>query len=410
MKRNSLFSLLMGFVLMGVACTSQPAPQSQVESDFAFADQQLRVALQAADSMMAADGTSWDGGKVFPRTLTPTGELVMVDAPDWTSGFFPGELWYMYEYTQDPFWLEKAQQYTEALESERYNTTTHDLGFMLYCSYGNGNRLAADSAYVAVMVDGAKSLASRFNPTVGLIRSWDNWGGDFKWDFPVIIDNMMNLEFLFWATKVTGDSTFYNIATTHADTTMANHFRADNSSFHVVDYDTITGKAIMHGTHQGYSDASAWSRGQAWGLYGYTVCYRETGEARYLEQAEKIADFIFSHENLPEDLIPYWDYDAPATDVHPRDVSAATITASALYELAGYAAEGNNYRELADTILANLSANYLNEVGSEKGFLLRSSTGHIPGNVEIDVPLCYADYYFLEALLRKRALDAATAE
>ena len=216
---------------------------------------------------------------------------------------------------------------------------------------------------------------------------------------------MMNLELLFWAARESGDSTFYKIAVTHADTTMKNHFRPDYSSFHVVDYDTLSGKVLGRQTHQGYADSSAWARGQAWGLYGYTVCYRETKDPKYLAQAENIAGLIFSNKNMPEDLIPYWDYDAPGIPDEPRDVSAATVAASALYELSTFSADSVKYRAWADRIIDTLSANYLVLPGTMHGFLLRSSTGHKPGGTEIDVPIVYADYYFLEALLRKQRLE-----
>ena len=276
-------------------------------------------------------------------------------------------------------------------------------GFMLYCSYGNGYRMEQSDKYKQVLLEGANSLASRFNPVVGCIRSWDH-NGD-KWQYPVIIDNMMNLEFLFWATKASGDSTFYKIAVTHADNTMKYHFRKDYSSYHVIDYDTITGNVRNKHTHQGYAHESAWARGQAWGLYGYTMCFRETGDRRYLNQAEQIASFIFHHPNLPSDLIPYWDYNDPETPASPRDVSAATITASALYELSAYSDKGGQYKKWADTIMENLTESYRVPLNQMHGFLLHSSTGHKPAGTEIDVPIVYADYYFLEALLRKKNLE-----
>jgi uncharacterized protein YyaL (SSP411 family) len=236
---------------------------------------------------------------------------------------------------------------------------------------------------------------------VGAIRSWDH--SKDKWDFPVIIDNMMNLELLFWASRQTGDPQYYNIAVKHAETTLANHFRADYSSYHVVDYDTLTGKVLKKTTHQGYSDASAWSRGQAWGLYGYTMCYRETGIVSFRYQAEKIANFILQNPNLPEDKIPYWDFGAPANLQTPRDVSAATVTASALLELAKLVpSKKDNYLQAAETILKNLQKDYLSKQGTNKGFLLGHSTGSFPQNSEVDTPIIYADYYYLEALVRQK--------
>jgi uncharacterized protein YyaL (SSP411 family) len=214
---------------------------------------------------------------------------------------------------------------------------------------------------------------------------------------------MMNLELLFAATRLTGDSSFYRIAVSHANTTMKNHFRPDYSSYHVIDYDTLTGNVVKRNTHQGYSDESAWSRGQAWALYGYTMCFRETRDPRYLELAEKIAAYILTHPNLPRDLVPYWDFNAPAIPDEPRDASAAAIMASALYELSTFSSSGD-YRKTADKILQNLTKDYRSEIGANKGFILLHSTGSKPANSEVDVPLNYADYYYVEALLRSRNL------
>ncbi len=401
--KHTFHLLLASVALSSLALVSCTPKTSVVASDFAFADGQLRIALQCADSIRTAQGKTLVE-LPSPRNIEPDNSMRLVPASDWCSGFFPGELWYMYEYTGDPFWKQQAETYTEALESQKSNRGTHDIGFMMYCSFGNGQRLAPNDHYQAVLLKSARSLASRFNPTTGCIRSWDNWGPTFPWQYPVIIDNMMNLELLFWATQATGDSTFYKIAVTHADTTMKNHFRPDYSSYHVVDYDTVSGKRIAQQTHQGYADSSAWARGQAWGLYGYTVCYRETKDPKYLGQADRIAAYILSRSNQTADMIPYWDYDAPNIPNEPRDVSAATVTASALYELSTYSADSVKYRAMADSIINNLSKSYLVKPGTMHGFLLRSSTGHKPNGSEIDVPIVYADYYFLEALLRKERL------
>jgi len=267
----------------------------------------------------------------FPRAVKD-GALVAVASNDWTSGFYSGNLWLMYDHTKNKKWEIAARKWTAGLEKEKFNTHTHDLGFMLYCSFGNGYRLTKDPAYKEILLQGAKSLSSRFRKNTGVIRSWNHG----KWQFPVIIDNMMNLELLFWATKMTGDSSFYKIAVTHANTTMKNHFRPDNSSYHVVNYDTLNGSVLDKVTHQGYSDESAWARGQAWGLYGYTVAYRETKDKRYLEQAVRIADFYLNHPNLPKDKVPHWDFNAPNIPNEERDASAAAIAASGLLEPCGY--------------------------------------------------------------------------
>ena len=339
---------------------------------------------------------SFKDTNAFPRSVKDNA-LVSVPSRDWTSGFYAGVLWQMYELTKDDTWAKSARKWTESLEKEQYNTRTHDLGFMLYCSYGNGLRLAPSRAYEEVLLQGARSLATRFRQTTGTIKSWDHGA----WEFPVIIDNMMNLELLFWATKVSGDSAFYQIAVTHALTTMKNHFRPDNSSYHVVDYDTVTGKVEGRVTHQGHADESAWARGQAWGLYGFTLTYRETKDKRFLDQAIRIADFMLKHPNLPADKVPYWDFNAPGMPNEERDASAAAIMASALLELSQYVENGMRYNDAAAEILESLaSPAYMARPGTNHGFILMHSTGHKPAKSEIDVPIIYADYYFIEALRR----------
>jgi len=336
-----------------------------------------------------------------PRTTNEDGSIKLVPSRDWTSGFFPGCLWLLYEFSLDEKWKLAAQKFTAIVEQEKFNAGTHDMGFKMFCSFGNGYRLTQDAKYKEILLQSARTLITRFNPKVGCIRSWDHHQD--VWQFPVIMDNMMNLELLFWATKMSGDSTFYRIAVTHANTTLKNHFREDNSSWHVVNYDTTTGQVINEQTHQGFSHDSAWARGQAWGLYGYTMCYRETKDERYLIQAQKIAEFILNHKNLPDDMIPYWDFDAPNIPDVERDASAGAIMCSAFYELSELSGEADlKYRKAADKILQNLSsATYRATVGENNNFLLKHSVGSKPGQVEIDAPLIYADYYFLEANLRK---------
>ena len=388
------------------ACTAQKSPYASitdqtVRENFEFADQQTRILLAETEAILDTV-TITEKTRVEPRTVKADGSLSLIAPRDWTSGFFPGTMWYLYEKSGDPFWKEKAIKFTNYLEPIKTYTGTHDLGFMINCSFGNGLRLADVPGYQDIMLEAARSLITRFNPTVGCIRSWDHG----KWQFPVIIDNMMNLELLFWASKVSGDPVFHDIAVTHANTTMANHFRPDYSSFHVVDYDAAgDGKPIQFNTHQGYADESAWGRGQAWGLYGFTMCYRETGDPRYLQQAEGIAQFILNNKNLPEDGVFYWDFDAPNIPDEPRDVSASAIAASALYELSTMSeAHGAQYLAAADKTVKSISEKYRNPLGEMHGFITNSSVGHLPGNSEITVPLNYADYYFLEALVRKERL------
>jgi hypothetical protein len=308
----------------------------------------------------------------------------------------------LYDYSKDESIKKAAMQWSAVVEKEKMDGGTHDLGFKVYCPFGNAYRITKDEKYKSVIVQAAKTLSTRFNPTVGAIRSWDHH--EHLWKFPVIIDNMMNLELLFEGTILTGDSTFYHIADQHATTTLEHHFRKDNSSYHVIDYNPNTGEVVKKNTHQGFSHESAWSRGQAWGLYGYTVAYRYTKDSKYLEQAQKIAEYIFSHPNLPDDLIPYWDYDAPKIPNEPRDVSAAAITASALFELSQYGNDmATDYLNRANKILASLaSEKYQCNIPP---FFLKHSTGSIPGEFEVDVPIIYADYYYAEALIRQENMQ-----
>jgi len=356
-----------------------------------------RAALQLEHSLEMLGDTT-----LSPRTVE-NGEIKFVKSKDWTSGFFPGMLWMMYEYTGDKTWEEPAHHYSMNIEQEQYNGATHDMGFKLYSSLGNGYRLTHNPRYKEILLQGASTLITRFNPVVGSLRSWDH--NTDKWDFPVIIDNMMNLELLFWATRETRDSTYYKVALQHAETTMKNHFREDHSSFHVVGYDPLTGEVVKRNTHQGYSHESAWTRGQAWGLYGFTMTYRETGEERFLDLARDIARYILEHPNLPADKVPYWDFDAPGQPDIPRDVSAAAVMASALYELSTYCQdEKDQYISTADQILKALSSEYTFSGEQPSPFLLEHSTGSFPHDSEVNVPIIYADYYYLEALLRKMKL------
>lgn len=397
--KTGLVSLL---VVCG-ACSQATKEADVVKDSFDFAGQQLKYAFTQIDSAKASMPEEQLKRKpVSPRTIEDNGALRLVASRDWTSGFFPGELWYMYEYTQDDFWKKQAQAFTANIEDQKTNGGTHDMGFKMYCSFGNGYRLTNDANYKNILLESAATLITRYKPTIGCIRSWDH--SRDKWQCPVIIDNMMNLELLYWAFKETGDSVYYNIANTHARTTMKNHFRDNYSSYHVIDYDTITGDVLYKHTHQGYNHESAWSRGQAWGLYGYTMCYRETKLPEFLSQAENIANYIFTNPTMPEDMVAYWDFDAPGIPNEPRDASAAAVMACAMYELSMYNPEkAALYKKWADTIVESLSKNYRAQLDGDRGFLLLHSTG--AHNFERDVPLVYADYYFLEALLKKAKLE-----
>ena len=397
--------LLIAFPLIFVACKG-PAP---VEKATPITPDQIVLQLRLLDEnilkVQAEDPTTPNGQMlVMPRTINKDGSLSLCSTGDWTSGFYPGVLWYMFEMTGQPEWKEKAIKYTATLEDEQFNGSDHDVGFRMFCSFGNALRLTSDPDYIPVLVQSAKTLIARYYENVGCIRSW-NFNQE-NWQCPVIIDNMMNLELLFWATQKTGDSVYYDIAVNHALTTMKNHFRPDNSSVHVVDYDTISGEVRQKNTHQGYADESSWARGQTWGLYGYTMTYRFTKNKDFLKQAEKIADFLLEHPNLPDDMVPYWDFDAPGIPDEPRDVSAAAIMASALYELCTYSEKGDIYYHQANKIMESLSSTYASAPGENYGFILGHSVGAKPTDSEVDVPINYADYYYLEARVRKMDLMA----
>lgn len=362
----------------------------------------LENAVSQSEAQLLHAAEAFADSAKNPRTYEH-GYVELVSHTDWTSGFFPGSLWYMYELTGNEKLKTAADRATRFIDQAQYRTNTHDLGFIIHCSFGNGYRITGNENYRKVMEQGAVSLMKRYNPNIGLIRSWD-FG---TWQFPVIIDNMLNLEFLYEVGRLTGDSSLIAAVVSHADITIVNHYRPDNSCVHVVDYDTITGAVILKQTHQGFNDDSSWARGQAWGLYGYTMMYRLTGKKAYLEQAEKVAAFILNHPRLPKDLIPYWDFDAPNIPDEPRDASAAAVIASALIELSGFADNKSRYFSAAEQILKTLSSDeYLAKPGRNGYFILKHSTGNWPKNSEIDTPLSYADYYYLEAI--KRYIAAQT--
>lgn len=405
-----VFYILCISVLMLVACSGE-GETGIVEQGFTRAEQQLTNQLNTVPEVTD-----------YPRTIGKDGKLKVTHRNDWTEGFYPGCLWYVYEYTDKEDWKDAAIKWTEALEPLKKLTNHHDIGFLMYCSFGNAYRLTGNEAYKDVLVESARSLCTRFNEKTGCIKSWNyrkSWNGKDEWFYPVIIDNMMNLELLYFATKVTGDSVYAKVANRHAETTAKNQFREDYSNYHVVNYDAETGEVLNQATCQGFSDNSAWARGQAWAIYGYTMAYRETHRQDFLDMAVHTADFWLNHPNLPEDGIPYWDfnagqegyvpdwnYDPEIFKVIPRDASAAAIAASAFLELSGYVTDGKKYSAAAAHILESLSSPaYLAEPGTNCNFILMHSVGSIPHGEEIDVPLIYADYYYLEALMRYKNMQ-----
>ncbi|MBP5278796.1 MAG: glycoside hydrolase family 88 protein [Prevotella sp.] len=360
--------------------------------------------LQRATSQsLLLANTLKDQQDALPRTFEK-GKLQTIRYSHWVSGFFPGVLWQLYEYSGDRQFREDAELFTNRVEPAKKMTNTHDLGFMLYCSFGQGYCLTGNQHYRDVIYEGTQSLLTRWNEKLGVIKSWNK---NDRWQYPVIIDNMMNLEMLCFMTREFSDPRYERIAELHAQTTIKNHFRDDYSTYHVVSYDTISGQPHAKNTAQGYNDASSWARGQAWGLYGYTMMYRETHNTDYLIQARNIASFLMNHPRLPADKVPYWDYDAPDIPNAQRDASAAAIMASALIELSQLdpTSMAPKWLALAKQQLRTLSSpTYLAKEREQGGFILKHGVGHFLAGAEVDVPLSYADYYYIEALLRLKKL------
>ncbi len=388
---NRLF-ILCGSIIAAAACT----PRTATERSLDYCAAQVGRTLE---EVRPADYT------LTLRNIAPDGQhwnLRKVTKEEWTAGFWPGVLWYDYEYTGDPAVRTEAERYTRELEFlSEPPAYDHDLGFLIFCSCGNAYRLTGDEHYRQVILRTAETLAGLFNPRVGTMLSWPREVAAFG-GHNTIMDNMINLETLFWAAENGGSERLAEIARMHADTTMRYNFRPDGSSYHVAVYDSESGRHKYSCTHQGHADSSMWARGQAWGIYGYTMCYRFTREQRYLDFARKITDHYLSR--LPEDLVPYWDFDDPAIPAAPRDASAAAVVASALLEMSAYLGEeGAAYRDKAEAMLRSLGDRYRG--GEQCPALLIHSTGHHPAGSEIDYAIIYADYYYYEALLRLRRLE-----
>jgi unsaturated chondroitin disaccharide hydrolase len=393
---NKPFSIFIFLMLLVLSCnTSKSTNQEYIEKEIKeHAEFQLNFLLQQANSELR------DGNVLFPRSFI-NNHIEFVQGTECNSGFFPGILWQMYRLTEDESWKNEAEKFTNILQQVQFNNNKLDSCYNLMASFGLGYQLTQDQELRETLIQAAKMMASRFNEKVGSIRSW-NSDGDQQ-DFRVSIDNLMNLELLFWAWNETGETVFYNIACSHANNTIKNQFRTDYSTWHVVNYDSITGE-VRGKTNQYESSAeSCYSLSQAKALYGFTMIYRETKESKYLKQAEKIADFILNHSNLPDNSIPYREFSAPGMQDEVRDVKAAAIMASALLELSEYLPDNTNqYRSVADIILRSLSSDhYLNKKREAGGFLLKQTAGSKLNDKDIDMASIYTDYYFLEALVKK---------
>lgn len=409
------FSLLSFLFFHCTILFSQSSENIFLKENFDFATRQTRLLLKSANHSKP----------VMPHSSAKDGTLINTSIYGWTSGFFPGLLWYLSEYNGDKALQDSALVWTNKMKPVSTFTDNHDIGFMMYCSYGNAYRILKNEEYKKLLVESAKSLMTRYNPSLGVIKSWNSWrswDGDERFNFPVIIDNMMNLELLFFASKASGDKLFRNAAISHAEKTMQYQVRKDGSCYHIMTYDTAVLEPVRGVTSQGYADNSAWSRGQGWGIYGFTLVYRETKDPKFLQTAQRMADFYINHPSLPNDKVAYWDFNANQAGYNPgirsnankvseryRDASAAAVTASALLELSTYVKNEKSkiYFETAKQILHSLgSTAYRAQEGQNVNFILMHSVGSIPHNSEIDVPLTYADYYFVEALARySRLLD-----
>jgi len=398
MKIFNLPAIGIIMLILAVSCTTEKkvvqAPDTKKMLDYC-----IEKTKDTMNSVADADS--------FPRNIYPTQtQWNKVNVFDWTSGFWSGVLWKAYEASGDTSILANARKFTEPLKTVlTVPVDNHDLGFMLFLSFGNGYRMTQDPVYHDILLSAADSLATLFNPKVGTILSWPGMREKMNWPHNTIIDNMINIELLFWASKNGGSQDLYDIAVKHAETCMHTLIRPDYTTFHVAVFDTIDGHFIKGVTHQGYSDSSTWARGQAWAIYGYTMCFRETGKPEFLETAQKLADVFI--KRLPEDEIPYWDFDDPAIPNAPKDASAAAVAASGMLELSGLVKNETaqaKYKNAAVALLAKLSTpEYLSE-DKNQAFLMHS-TGHKPNGTEIDASIIYADYYYFEALLRLKKMQ-----
>ena len=400
MKINKVMS---GLVIAISLCACAP----KVVNNTLDVDQELNYCNEQIQKTLSRIGDT----TMMPRNILAgqsEWNLVPVKIEEWTVGFWPGILWYNYENTKSEEMLEAARHYTDILEPlTTLPAYDHDLGFQVFCSYGNGYRLTGDEKYKQIILNAADTLATLFNPKVGTILSWPREVEPNNWPHNTIIDNMLNLEMLYWAAANGGNKELYDIATKHAETTMKYHFREDGSSYHVAVYDTIDGHFIKGVTHQGYADDTMWARGQAWAIYGFTMVYRETKDKKFLRFAEKVTDIYL--KRLSEDYVPYWDFDAPNIPDEPKDASAASIVASALLELSQLEddpVKAVDYRNAAVNMLITLSSNEYQSREKNSAFLLRS-VGHKPNGSEINASINYADYYYIEALTRLSNLKSS---
>jgi unsaturated chondroitin disaccharide hydrolase len=399
-RRRGVTTARLGLVVVVIAvltsgCRPTDTPFDRlVRDDVAYAGNRV----SATESSVPASA--------YPQETDASGAWKTTLPAIWTSGFQAGLDWELYQATGSPYWRALAQTRQAGVESQDVNTSDHDIGFKIFDSFGNGLRLTGDPSSKSVLLTAADHLATLYDPDVGCLLSW----GDPKTDFKVVIDSVMNLELLLWASKHGRSTTLRDIALSHARHLQTDHVRADGSTFHAVWYNPTTGAILKQGTIQGNRDASTWSRGQAWAVHGFTMMYRETGDASFLATARSTADWWLAH--VPHDMVPYWDFDFTDGSSEPRDSSAAAIAASGLLELARLdpdSARASRYQAGAVATLTSLSSSAYRSDGTGSQAILLHGTRYKndhPG--DFDTGLIFGDYYFMEALLRLRSLAPAT--
>lgn len=395
MKIWKLFTTVFLTLVIFMSCTSVKSsdPVLDAEEMLDYCVEKVKVSMNSIDDANKSPRNIEDGETEWGTT----------NVRNWTSGFWPGILWYAYEYSKDEAIKEAAEKFTAPIQIIADTPAkNHDIGFMVNCSFGNGYRLTGSEEYKRTLLAAADTLATLFNPNVGSILSWPK---KKEYSHNTIIDNMMNLELLYWASKNGGSQKLYEIAVSHAEVTMKHIVRSDYSSFHLGNFDKLSGEFIKGYTHQGYADSSLWARGQAWGIYGFAISARETGRKDFLKTSINLANHYLNR--LPEDGIPYWDFDDPKIPKAPKDASSAAIAACGMIELYFMADDQkmkDHFLNSATSLIEKLSSDKYLSKDENLAFLLHS-TGHHPKNSEVDIPIIYADYYFIEALIKLRNLE-----
>jgi len=398
-KLNQIFVLLS--IIFFFACTEKDSRDIQIDLDHSikYCEEKLQSSFQ-----------HFKGQQKLPRVIFQNQKHWSGSSINsWTSGFYAGLLWLMYDYTGDEYWKQNAAYYTHLLEPvKRLPWKTHDFSFMMYYSYGLGFQFTKSENYRRILLETADSLATLYNPKTGTIESWPWMKRKRNWPHTTIIDNMMNLELLFWAADNGGNSHYRDIAIKHAKKTMQDFIRPDFSTIHIVIYDSASSKIIKKATVQGYGDNTTWARGHSWATYGFIKAYKYCRKDEFLKTAKNLAHYYLN--TVPEDMIPYWDFDAPLIPNEPKDASAAAIMASALFELSNFCQkdkEKQKYFTAGMNILRTLNSEKYKSRNNDA--FLTGSVGSKPNGNEVDVSLIYTDYFYLEALLKAKRIKSGPA-